>query len=227
MKAAPTILEEHLERISARVMEDYRDVLRDMIRGRSGVYALYDAEELYYVGLASNMMGRLKNHVRDRHKGLWDRFSVYLTARPEQAHIRELEALLLRIIRPKGNRVGGRLRAAKNLYPALQRAMTDQDAERRAEMLGGRAARVMEKRLEKSEKKKSGSVRSPQFLRAIYKGERYSAMLRKDGQVRYNHALYPSLRAAAKAVAGRPINGRHFWMGKHKGEWVRLRRIGA
>lgn len=130
------------------------------------------------------------------------------------------------IIRPKGNRVGGRLRAAKNLYPALQRAMTEGDANRRAELLGGRAAKALEKRLYKNEKK-SSTVRSPQFLRAVYKGERYSAMLRKDGQVRYGGSLYPSLRAAAKAVAGRPINGQYFWMAKHKGEWVRMRSIGS
>ena len=228
MKKFVPILEEHLERISYGAMEHYSDVLRDMIKGRSGVYALYDGDELYYLGLASNMMGRLKNHVRDRHKGLWDRFSVYLTARPEQAHIRELEALLLRIIRPQGNRVVGRLRSAKNLYPMLQRAMTRRDEERRAEMLGGRAARSLEKRRTKSASKKSATGPGPVFLRATYKGEKYSAMLRKDRQVRHAGTLYPSLRAAAKAIVGdRGINGSRFWHAKHKGEWIPVRQIPA
>jgi hypothetical protein len=44
-------------------------------------------------------MGRLKGHLRDCHKGLWDRFSVYLTSDAE--HIKELESLLLRIIGTK------------------------------------------------------------------------------------------------------------------------------
>ncbi len=226
MRKFATILEEHLERISYDAMEHYSDFLRDMIKGRSGVYALYDGDELYYVGLASNMMARLKNHVRDRHKGLWDRFSVYLTARPEQAHIRELEALLLRIIRPQGNRVGGSLRAAKNLLPGLQRAMTRRDEERRAEMLGGRAAISLEKRRKRSDARKVAAVPRLIFLRASYKGTKYVARLRKDGQVAYAGSLYPSLRAAAKAIVGtRAVNGRQFWRAKHKGEWIPVRRV--
>ena len=35
MKKFATILEEHLERVSYDVMEQYSDVLRDMIKGRS------------------------------------------------------------------------------------------------------------------------------------------------------------------------------------------------
>lgn len=81
-------------------MEQYPAVIQTLIRGKSGVYALYNGDRLYYVGLASNLMGRLKGHVRDRHEGLWNRFSVYLTAHSEQSHIRELDALLLRITKP-------------------------------------------------------------------------------------------------------------------------------
>ena len=41
-----------------------------MIKRRAGVYALYRKQEkLYYVGLASNLMGRSKAHLRDRHTG--------------------------------------------------------------------------------------------------------------------------------------------------------------
>ena len=76
------------------MLDEYRPLLRDLIRGHAGVYALYKQDRLYYVGLASNLMGRVNNHLRDRHKGKWDRFSVYLTT--TAAHIRPLEALVLR-----------------------------------------------------------------------------------------------------------------------------------
>lgn len=231
------ILEEHLEGINPEAMEQYPAALRDLIRGRSGVYALYRGEKLYYVGLASNMMGRLKHHVRDRHRGLWNRFSVFLTARPEQAHIRELEALLLRIMRPAGNRVGGRLRGARNLHPQLSAAMKRQDAERRARLIGVRSRskpRAVKERpqrprivkrgraLKSRERSAANLTKARMALQRTYKDVTYTAVLRRDGQVRYAGALYPTLAAAAKDVVGRRVNGWSFWKAKLNGEWVRL-----
>jgi hypothetical protein len=63
-------------------LDEYRDIVRTMIRGKSGVYALYKQDKLYYVGLASNLMTRVNGHLKDRHHGAWDRFSVYLTNKP-------------------------------------------------------------------------------------------------------------------------------------------------
>ena len=140
------LLEQYLEDVAWNTMEQYPAVIQTLIRGKSGVYALYDGDTLYYVGLASNLMRRLKGHVRDRHEGLWNRFSVYLTARREQSHIRELEALLLRIAKPTGNRVSGRLRAARDLSPTLGATMTAHDAERRAELLGSAVAKRLQRR---------------------------------------------------------------------------------
>jgi GIY-YIG catalytic domain. len=82
------------------------------------VYALYNDNKLYYVGLASNLNSRLKHHLNDRHANTWDRFSVYLTQGDE--HLREIEALLLRISSPKGNRQAGKLRASENLAARLK-----------------------------------------------------------------------------------------------------------
>ena len=50
------VVDQHLERVSWKVMDEYPDVVRDMIRRRAGVYALYRGQKLYYVGLASNLM---------------------------------------------------------------------------------------------------------------------------------------------------------------------------
>src|SRR2546425_7734360 len=78
---------QHLERISGRLLEDAPRCIRQLIRRRCGVYALYRRGKLYYVGLAGNLMGRIEHHLKDRHKGTWDTFSVYLTIRDE--HIKE------------------------------------------------------------------------------------------------------------------------------------------
>lgn len=91
-----SIVREFVEGISGKVLEQYRPLIGQLIKRRAGVYALYKNDRLYYVGLASNLMARVNGHLKDRHKGKWDRFSVYLTI--ADSHIRPLEALLLRIV---------------------------------------------------------------------------------------------------------------------------------
>lgn len=226
MTRSSQILEGYLERVSGKVMDKgYRDIVREMIRGRSGVYALYKGDRLYYVGLATNLMGRVNGHLRDRHKSRWNTFSVYVTARSDQPHVRELEALLLRIAAPKGNRVSGRVRHATNLLRTLSAEMAKRDAERRDRMLGGRIAKVRGRRLLRSKKGAAalqGLAKKRMALRGFYKGETYKATLRTDGQVRYKARLYSSPSAAARAATGRGLRGWWFWHARKGDEWVRL-----
>src|SRR5579872_6150739 len=93
---------EHLENISRDALEEYQAILRSYVRRRQGIYALYRKGKLYYIGLATNLRNRLNNHLKDHHANSWDRFSVYLTI--GDSHLRELEALAVRIVRPKGNK---------------------------------------------------------------------------------------------------------------------------
>src|SRR3990172_6420639 len=101
-KRRPHLVIQHVERMSRRILERHPEVVREYVKGKRGVYALYKRARLYYVGLASNLRSRLKAHLRDRHGGAWDLFSMYLTDSDE--HLRELEALTLRITLHKGNR---------------------------------------------------------------------------------------------------------------------------
>ena len=90
MSSNKNLVVQHLENISWEVLGKYPDVVRTFIKGKAGVYALYKNNNLYYVGLAKNLMGRIKQHLKDRHKGSWNRFSVYLTFHDE--HMKELES---------------------------------------------------------------------------------------------------------------------------------------
>lgn len=116
MSRQTQIVCQHLENVSRDALEEYQDVLREQLRGRHGIYALYREGSLHYVGLAKNLRVRLKQHLRDRHKDDWDRFSVYLTI--DNRAIKELETLLLRIVDPDGNRAGGRFVKSQNLAPS-------------------------------------------------------------------------------------------------------------
>lgn len=224
MPKGKRLVTEHLEGVSWRILEDYPDVVKDLIRKRSGVYALYKGEDLYYVGLASNLMVRLKTHLKDRHKGAWNRFSVYLTLRDE--HIRELESLLLRIVNPEGNKVRGSFVKSQNLYRTLNKAITDYDADHRAELLGGWVEK-RRKSIRASKAKGKGALKGLVTKRTILKGWdgdwEYTASLRKDGTIRYGDKVYDTPNSSARAALGRPKGGWAFWHYKNiDGEWVRL-----
>ena len=48
---------QHLEKVSAKLLSTYPDIVRDLIGRQSGVYALYKKDRLYYVGLARKLSG--------------------------------------------------------------------------------------------------------------------------------------------------------------------------
>ena len=73
MPKQTTLVCQHLERISRKALEVHQDIVRDYVRKRHGVYALYRKDRLYYVGLARNLRNRLHAHLRDRHGKSWDR----------------------------------------------------------------------------------------------------------------------------------------------------------
>src|SRR4030065_148258 len=107
------LVTQHLEKISRDALEKYQDIVKAFVRGRQGVYALYRGNKLYYVGLASNLRNRLRHHLRDRHGQAWDRFSVYLTI--GDSHLKELEALILRIVKPPANKQKGKFISSEDI----------------------------------------------------------------------------------------------------------------
>ncbi len=195
-----------------------------MISGHAGIYALYSKDRLYNVGLASNLMGRLNTHLKDRHRGAWDKFNVYLT--PTNDHIKELESLILRIARPKGNRVSGKFAGSTDLYRTLNNALSTFDADHRARLLGGHVA---DNRRKAKAKKYLGAralagVREKSIrLRAEFKGIKYRALLRPDGTILFQRHAYDSPSAAGRVVIERSCNGWTFWKFQNKDkEWVPL-----
>lgn len=68
-KAKPKIVTEYLERIDGRVLAEHQPNIKSIIKGYAGVYALYKRDKLYYVGLATDLMSRVKTHLKDRHAG--------------------------------------------------------------------------------------------------------------------------------------------------------------
>jgi hypothetical protein len=227
MKKTDNLVTEFFEKISWKILEEYPQIINEMIKRKAGLYALYNRDKLYYVGLTVNLKGRLNSHLKDRHKGLWDRFSAYLVT--EDHHIKPLESLVLRIVNPHGNHVQGRLPGATNLGRQISNQMSEIDANNRARLLGGVAAkrRIKVKAASKGTLGLKGVVEHRLFLRGVYKGIKYRATLRKDGLISYNRKQYENPTAAAKMVIkGRAVNGWTFWRYRNDSEeWVPLSRL--
>ena len=86
----------------------------------SGIYVLYKGDEVYYVGLSKrSIRGRLRRHATiDHHKGKWDHFSFYQI--PKKKYVKDIESMLLGTYRTKGNKVGGRLKKAKEVVVNIE-----------------------------------------------------------------------------------------------------------
>src|SRR5512143_3853457 len=132
-KRTPLVCQQ-LENISREALGKYQDIIRQYVRRRHGVYALYRRGKLHYVGLASNLRSRLGHHLRDRHQDSWDRFSVYLTI--GDTHLKELEALILRIVKPTGNKVKGKFAKCEDIRRRFARDVRKQQRDELRSLLG-------------------------------------------------------------------------------------------
>jgi hypothetical protein len=194
---------------------------------RQGVYALYKGNRLYYVGLASNMNARLKQHLRDKHEGKWNKFSVYLTI--GDTHLREIESLILRVIQPPGNSVKGKLRYAQDLRRNMKRDVHSHLKKETDRLFGfERDIEVVES----YDKKGRTPILYPyrlkvKVLRTTFKGKKLRARVLRDGRIRFNGEIFTSPSLAAAKACGRPSsNGWDFWKYERApGDWVFLNKL--
>ncbi|MBP7830991.1 MAG: hypothetical protein KA248_13850 [Kiritimatiellae bacterium] len=190
------------------------------------MYALYRKGKLYYVGLATNLRNRLKHHLKDRHGLSWDRFSVYLTIGDH--HLRELEALILRTVKPSGNKQKGKFAKSEDLRRRFRR-----DIKRcvLAQLDGLFSDYLPKRRSRKPVAHEEGRtpvlaayITAPMILKARYKGDTIKARLRRDGSILMGEKVYTSPSVAgAHACKRRTCNGWKFWQYERApGDWVFL-----
>lgn len=216
---------QHLENISRDIIKKYQAVIRHYVRHRQGIYALHSKGKLYYVGLAADLHTRLKQHLDDRHRDAWDRFSVYLTI--GDSHLRELESLILRITMPTGNRVKGKIGKSENLRRQLARDVRATQKEEYNGIIGKFVIVATTKQSARIAGARTPVLHSyiskPMLLRRKYKGKTYTAKVRSDGSIRFNKQVFTSPSSAASALAGGSVDGWYFWKYQRApGDWVRL-----
>jgi hypothetical protein len=222
------LVSQHLENISRQALEKYQNVVRRYVRRRQGVYALYRRGKLYYVGLASNLRSRLAHHLRDRHRDSWDRFSVYLTI--GDSHLKELESLILRIVKPPANKQMGKFISSQDIRRMFAKDVRARQRDELISLLGREMMGEEEEQnlsLEKKQPVLRKYISGPLKLQAKFKGKMIKARARRDGLIHYGGRTYtsPSL-AAAKACKRRTCNGWTFWrFERAPGDWVSLNEL--
>lgn len=218
------LVHQHLENVSRELLAKHPDVVRQFIGRNAGIYALYKKNKLYYLGLATALRGRLRAHVKNRHRGSWDRFSIYLTIKDQ--HLREIEALLLRIAKPIGAKQRGKLAQSKDMRRRLARAIREKQYSEVASLFGRETSPV--------KNTENGSVDNqlvrllPQGgrLRGTHRGKVFRARVRPNGKIRFNGKYYNSLTLAAVAAIHRTTNGWWFWqVERGRSNWVRLYKV--
>lgn len=106
------LVRKHLSEISRALLEgENKEKFAEFLREheKQGLYALYKKNgELYYVGRASNLLGRLSSHRSDLHGKKWDKLAIYII--DEKLTLHDVESLLIAVSKPEGNKNRGRLK---------------------------------------------------------------------------------------------------------------------
>jgi len=220
------LVSQMLEKLDASALEQYEHIIRRYTRGRHGVYALYRDDTLYYVGLARDLQGRLKQHLKDRHRGFWNRFSVYLTI--GNSFVKEMETLLLRIAQPKGNKQLGKFVKCQDLHPVVRRDFRSDYKLKEQSMFRRRpVAKADQKEVEgKHQAVLAGYVRDGFALKARRNGKDYKARVQKNGSIKFQGQVFMSPSGAGVAARGHSTDGWSFWhYERAPGDWVPLKEL--
>lgn len=222
-KKPHSLLIDTLENISKDAFSKHFGEITNIIGNSSGVYALYDGNELYYVGKSTELRKRVKQHLRDRHLASWTHFSLYLVRKVE--HIHEIESLLIRIANPKGNRIFFKRKSSGQLLRQLKAKVRQKQKSEFEGIFKSYKAKqqAVSKESSKNERLLLGLVPTQTVLYRNYKGKSYLAKLSPKGTISLGKEIFRSPSAAAMSVVKRPVNGWTFWYIKNSsGVWVKL-----
>jgi hypothetical protein len=226
-----SIVTGHLEKIGAKVFDDFSSVITDLIKGHQGIYALFKKDRLYYVGLARDLKRRINAHNKDRHQNKWTHFSLYIIRKED--HIKEIESLVLRIAYPAGNKIRGKLKRSNDLRPLLKSKLKDQWIKQLDGIIGHKNrphGKINKGKIKKSDRKPlQGYFPKWKMIHASYKGKNYKALVSGSGKIKMipSGELFDSPSMAGIAITKKKtMNGWRFWKYKDKnGELVYIDKL--
>jgi len=126
-----SLIKEVVEHLHFESFEFLEEAINDTMKGKPGIYALYDKKKLYYVGLSIDLKKRVKEHTEDGHAKKWNNFSIYIINKTK--FLKDVETILLRVIDPPGNTVKGKIPKLKSLQKVLKKAAKQKVSEAKKE----------------------------------------------------------------------------------------------
>src|SRR3989337_514359 len=99
--------------------------LKEIMRRYAGIYALYRGARLYYIGLTTNLHGRIKWHLKDRHANKWDHFIIFRIQKVK--YLKDIETLIHHLIDTPGNRIKGKVPKDADLNRILREVLNEHE----------------------------------------------------------------------------------------------------
>ena len=211
-----------LEKVSKEIFEKYHGALSELVGTSHGVYALYNENELYYVGKTSDLKRRIKQHLKDRHVAQWTHFSLYLMSK--SAYIGDIESVLISIADPTGNKAKPKGTADAELRKDLEDIVKKRQEEERSRLFGTKKSSKRKKSKTQTKRPTLKNIFSKaRPLSTKFKGKEYKARLLISGKIRYKGKLYDTPSGAAVAALGGSKSGWNYWEVQNEdGNWVKL-----
>lgn len=120
------ILKEASKPIPKESMVLIAEKMEEIMRHKAGVYALYNDDKLYYVGITQNLRARIQDHMRGKMATKWNKFRIFLI---DKQHLRDVETIVLTIAEPEGNKKGGILPKRGQLDRIIRKAVLERTRE--------------------------------------------------------------------------------------------------
>lgn len=105
----------------------FKRKLKEIMKGFSGIYALYHKENIYYVGLAKNLLNRISWHLKDRHANKWDTFVIFRIKRVN--YLKDIETLITHLIDIPANRSKGKVPPDADINRILREILKKHESE--------------------------------------------------------------------------------------------------
>jgi hypothetical protein len=199
------LVHQHLENVSRDLLKSHPELVREFVGRNAGIYALFRKGKLYYVGLATALRSRLKAHVKNRHGNSWDSFSIYLTIKDQ--HLREIEALLLRIAKPPQSSAG-KLAQSRDMRRRIAQAIRRKQLDEVSSLFGRRRAAAKNATpVVGVETVLTRLLPQGARIKGTLKDQVFRARVRRNGTIRFKGTSYKSLSLAAHAAIKRPTGG--------------------
>ena len=117
-----SLIQHALDNIRRESFDSIKRELRELLKDRAGIYALYKKGIVVKVGLGTNIYWRVKGHARSK-KMIWDTVSFFIIRNIK--YLRDVETAINRIAKPKYSLQKGRV-GDENLYKRKLKKSVDE-----------------------------------------------------------------------------------------------------